>query len=90
MTIEPNSTLTSLIATVGEGSAAMRLATERVEEARSQGVSPSRADMAVMEGWLRDATRIAAISCDQPHVLSKELGARLDAVTARLRAHLKP
>lgn len=46
-------------------------------------------DRALVQRWLADVARVAVLVCDQPDVISKELGARLDTVSSGLGAHLR-
>lgn len=77
--------LSALIESVRDGAAEMQRAVRCLELANKQGAGASEQDVAVVSRWLEDAARIAAHSCDEPNPLSKELGARLEESTARLR-----
>lgn len=92
--------LARLIASVRAGTPAVQLAAARAEQTQIGGGSPAsgqgpgqgqgsavcpESDQLLLGRWLSDLELIAGICCDQQHVMSKELGARLLEQACRLR-----
>ncbi|WP_328291495.1 hypothetical protein OG218_01810 [Kineococcus sp. NBC_00420] len=80
--------LNELIKTVRADVVEVEKVAARLERAREQQLAAAEEDLTVVADWLHDVARIAALSCDQPDPISKELGARLEAHTTTLETHL--